>query len=328
MQRNTLIISDRSLKKDKNINTKYTDAGIDELIKNFLDYLRFEVLLSKNTLSSYSRDLKKFKFFLAKNNIKNCLEISHEQILIFLESLYKNLKESSISRILSSLRTFYKFLVREEMVKRNPFSQIKNPKKPQKIVEILSEEEVKNFLESIPYSKEFEVRDRAMFELLYSSGLRVSELVNLKLCDVDFDENLIRFIGKGNKERITPIGKISISFLKKYLKDARNIIKKRCSNDYIFLNKSGGKISRQGFWKILKKYAKRINLGKNLYPHIFRHSFATHMLKRGADLRTVQELLGHRDISTTEIYTNLDKRYIKNIYFKYHPREKKINEKI
>ena len=312
-----------NFKMDKNINTEDTDVDIDNLIKNFLDHLRFELLLSKNTLYSYSRDLKKFKSFLDKKNIKNCLEISHEQILIFLELLYKSLKESSISRILSSLRTFYKFLVREGMVKRNPFAQIKNPKKPQKIVEILDEDEVRNFLESIPYSKEFELRDRAMFELLYSSGLRVSEIVNLKLCDINFDENLIRFIGKGNKERITPIGKTSMSFLIKYLKYARNKIKKGYENDYVLLNKNGGKISRQGFWKILKKYAKRINLDKNLYPHIFRHSFATHMLKRGADLRTVQELLGHSDISTTEIYTNLDKRYIKEIYFKYHPREKK-----
>ncbi len=162
-----------------------------------------------------------------------------------------------------------------------------------------------------------------MFELLYSSGLRVSELTNLKLRNIDFDENLIRFIGKGNKERITPVGKVSVYFLKKYLETTRYKIEGESKNDYVFLNKYGNKISRQGFWKILKKYAKKINLNKNLHPHIFRHSFATHMLKRGADLRTVQELLGHSDISTTEIYTNLDKEHIKDTYFKYHPFEKK-----
>ena len=295
----------------------------DDLVNSFLDHLKFEAMLSNNTISSYKRDLEKFKVFLDKNNVKNFLEISHEQILMFLESLHKNLKESSISRILSSLRTLYKFLVREGVIKSNPFSQIKNPKKPKELLEILDEREVKNFLDSIPCSKKLELRNKAMFELLYSSGLRVSELTNLKLRNIDFDENLIRFIGKGNKERITPVGKVSMLFLKKYLETTRYKIEGESKNDYVFLNKYGNKISRQGFWKILKKYAKRINLNKNLYPHIFRHSFATHMLKRGADLRTIQELLGHSDISTTEIYTNLDKEHIKNTYFKYHSFEKK-----
>jgi len=295
----------------------------DNLVNSFLDHLKFEAMLSNNTISSYKRDLEKFKVFLDENNVKSFLEISHEQILMFLESLHKNLKESSISRILSSLRTLYKFLVREGAIKNNPFSQIKNPKKPKKLLEILDEREVKNFLDSIPCSKKLELRDKTMFELLYSSGLRVSELTNLKLRNIDFDENLIRFIGKGNKERITPIGKISMYFLKKYLETTRYKIEGESKNDYVFLNKYGNKISRQGFWKILKKYAKKINLTKNLHPHIFRHSFATHMLKRGADLRTIQELLGHSDISTTEIYTDLDKEHIKNTYFKYHPFEKK-----
>lgn len=299
------------------------DKNTDNLVNSFLDHLRFEAMLSNNTISSYKRDLEKFKVFLDKNNVKSFLEISHEQILMFLESLHKNLKESSISRILSSLRTLYKFLVREGAIKNNPFSQIKNPKKPKELLEILDEREVKNFLDSIPCSKKLELRDKAMFELLYSSGLRVSELTNLKLRNIDFDENLIRFVGKGNKERITPIGKVSMYFLKKYLETTRYKIEGESKNDYVFLNKYGNKISRQGFWKILKKYAKKINLNKNLHPHIFRHSFATHMLKRGADLRTVQELLGHSDISTTEIYTNLDKEHIKNTYFKYHPFEKK-----
>jgi len=299
------------------------DKNTDNLVNSFLDHLRFEAMLSNNTISSYKRDLEKFKVFLDKNNVKSFLEISHEQILMFLESLHKNLKESSISRILSSLRTLYKFLVREGAIKNNPFSQIKNPKKPKELLEILDEREVKNFLDSIPCSKKLELRDKAMFELLYSSGLRVSELTNLKLRNIDFDENLIRFVGKGNKERITPVGKVSMYFLKKYLETTRYKIEGESKNNYVFLNKYGNKISRQGFWKILKKYAKKINLNKNLHPHIFRHSFATHMLKRGADLRTVQELLGHSDISTTEIYTNLDKEHIKNTYFKYHPFEKK-----
>ncbi|GAG72805.1 unnamed protein product, partial [marine sediment metagenome] len=162
-------------------------------------------------------------------------------------------------------------------------------------------EEVEKFLESIPCSTELEVRNKAMFEILYSCGLRVSELVNLRLQNIDFDEELLRFMGKGDKERITPVGNVGMLFLKKYLMIGRYKIEKERKSDYVFLNKNGKKMTRQGFWKILKKYARRLNIDKNLYPHIFRHSFATHMLQRGADLRTVQELLGHSSISTTEI---------------------------
>jgi len=150
----------------------------------------------------------------------------------------------------------------------------------------------------------------------------VSELINLRLQDIDFDEELIRFIGKGDKERITPVGRNGLLYLKKYIRTSRYKIEQEHKSDYVFLNKYGNKITRQGFWKILKKYARRINLDKNIYPHIFRHSFATHMIQKGADLKTVQELLGHSSISTTEIYTSLNKSYIKEAYFKYHPRER------
>jgi integrase/recombinase XerD len=300
----------------------FENLSIEENIKNFIDYIRFERQLASNTIFSYKRDLNKYKLFLSLKKVDNYLEVSYDQILFFLEYLNENYCGSSISRMLSSGRNFYKFLVREKIVKKNPFIQIKNPKKPKKLLEVLSENEVNRFLNGIPYSTELEIRDRAMFELLYSSGLRVSEIVNLKISSIDFDEGLLRFIGKGNKERITPVGKTSKLFLKKYLNIARFKIEKEIKSDYVFLNKNGKKLTRQGFWKILKKYDKKINIGKNLYPHIFRHSFATHMIERGADLRVVQELLGHSDISTTEIYTNLNRKYIKDIYFKYHPREK------
>jgi len=300
----------------------FENLSIESNIKNFIDYIRFERQLASNSIVSYKRDLNRYKLFLSLKKVDNYLEVSYDQILSFLEYLNENYCGSSISRILSSSRNFYKFLVREKIVKKNPFIQIKNPKKPKKILEVLSEDEVKRFLNGIPYSTELEIRDRAMFELLYSSGLRVSEIVNLKISNIDFDEGLIRFIGKGKKERITPVGETSKLFLKKYLNIARFKIEKEIKSDYVFLNKNGKKLTRQGFWKILKKYDKKINLGKNLYPHIFRHSFATHMIERGADIRVVQELLGHSDISTTEIYTNLNRKYIKDIYFKYHPREK------
>lgn len=288
-----------------------------------MEYLRFEELLLPNTINSYLMDLKKFKAFLENSKIGNYCELSKEQILDFLQNLYKSQSESSVSRILSTLRSFYKFLVIEKVCLKNPWLQVSSPKKPKKMLEVLKVEEVERFLESIPYSTALEMRDRAMFEILYSCGLRVSEIVNLKMQNIDFDEGLLRFMGKGDKERITPIGEKAVLFLEKYLRTSRYKIKRQYRSDYVFLNRSGRRITRQGFWKILKKYARRINLDKNLYPHIFRHSFATHMLQRGADLRTVQELLGHSSISTTEVYTNLDREHIKEVYFKHHPREEK-----
>lgn len=301
---------------------KVKSKNINRDIRKYIEYLRFEKLLLPNTINSYLMDLGKFKVFLENNNIENYYELSKENILGFLQILHKNQSESSISRILSTLRSFYKFLVIEKVCRKNPWVQISNPRRPKKMLEVLKVEEVEKFLESIPCSTELEVRDKAMFEILYSCGLRVSELVNLRLQNIDFDEELLRFMGKGDKERITPVGGVGMLFLKKYLRTGRYKIEKERKSDYVFLNKNGKKMTRQGFWKILKKYARRINIDKNLYPHIFRHSFATHMLQRGADLRTVQELLGHSSISTTEIYTNLDKEHIKEVYFRYHPRVK------
>ena len=294
----------------------------ENLINDFIDYLRFERRLSKNTIVSYERDLEKYRFFLNRSKIKEILNVSNDQILYFLEFLYKTQNSSSVSRILATLRTFYKYLVRDGKIQKNPFSSIKNPKLPKKILEILDEQEVKKFLDSIPSSSYLELRDKAMFELLYSCGMRVSEIVDLKLSDIDFDEGLLRFIGKGNKERITPIGDTAKDCLDKYIRAARYNLERERKSENVFLNRNGQKITRQGFWKILKKYAGKVNLNKNLYPHLFRHSYATHMLERGADLRIVQELLGHSSISTTEIYTNINKKHVKETYFKYHPRDK------
>jgi len=294
----------------------------ENLINDFIDYLRFERRLSKNTIVSYQRDLEKYRFFLNLSKIKEILNVSNDQILYFLEFLYKTQNSSSVSRILSTLRTFYKYLVRDGKIQKNPFSSIKNPKQPKKILEILDEQEVKKFLESIPSSSYLELRDKAMFELLYACGMRVSEIVDLKLSDIDLDEGLIRFIGKGNKERITPVGDSAKDCLGKYIRAARYNLERERKSENVFLNRNGQKLTRQGFWKILKKYAGKVNASKNIYPHLFRHSYATHMLERGADLRIVQELLGHSSISTTQIYTNINKKHIKETYFKYHPRDK------
>jgi integrase/recombinase XerD len=289
--------------------------------EQYFEYLRFEKLLMSNSISSYLRDFKKFKQYLVLNPKISFLKISKLQIIDFLKYLYSDNSDISVSRTLSALRGFYKFLIRQQVINNNPWSQVKNPRTPKKILEILDIEEVMGFLDSIPESTPSDLRDRAMFEILYGCGLRVSEITGLKISSIDFDQKLLRFIGKGDKERIVPLGDVALLFLNKYIDSARGKIEKEKKTDYLFLNMRGGRLSRQGLWKILKKYALRAGIEKNLYPHIFRHSFATHLLQRGADLRTVQKLLGHSSISTTEIYTNLTKEYLKDAYFKYHPRE-------
>ncbi|MCJ7666211.1 MAG: site-specific tyrosine recombinase XerD, partial [Actinobacteria bacterium] len=304
------------------IHAGFKDSEIFEKnINYYFEYLRFERLLMPNSISSYERDIKKFKYHLFSNPEVSFLNISKPQILDFLKILYEDQSDISVSRILSTLRGFYKFLIRQQIIKRNPWSGISNPRSSKKILDILEIEEVVRFLESIPQSTPSDLRDRAMFEILYSCGLRVSEVCGLRSGDIDFDEHLLRFIGKGDKERIVPLGDTALIYLKKYIYSARGKIEKEKKTDYLFLNMRGGRLSRQGYWKILKKYANKAGIEKNLYPHIFRHSFATHLLQRGADLRTVQKLLGHSSISTTEIYTNLTKKYLKDAYFKYHPRE-------
>ncbi|MCL4385776.1 MAG: tyrosine recombinase [Actinobacteria bacterium] len=297
---------------------------LDRQIKSFCDFLIFEKHFSNNTVASYSRDLLIFKEYFDQNKDKNFLTLNHEDILAFLENLYNFYIESSVSRLLSCLRSFYKFLLREDIVKKNPFAEIKNPLKPKNMIEILDVDETKNFLDRLPHATKLETRNKAMFELIYSSGMRVSEIINLKLNDIDYEENLIRCIGKGNKERIIPAGETAIHYLKVYIKSARLELqgkKSAKSSEFVFLNKNGTKITRQGFWKIMKKYAKQLNLNKNIYPHLFRHSYATHMLERGADLRIVQELLGHSSISSTEIYTNINRKFIKDSFFRHHPRK-------
>ncbi len=309
-----------------NLNNKnrgaFREREIFEIqLDQYFEYLRFEKLLMSNSISSYERDFKKFRQYLLLNPKISFLNISKPQILDFLKYLYNDNSDISVSRILSALRGFYKFLIRQQAIKNNPWSQVKNPRSSKKILEILDIEEVLKFLDSIPESTPSDLRDRAMFEVLYGCGLRVSEITGLSIGSIDFDQKLLRFIGKGDKERIAPLGDTALLFLNKYIDSARSKIEKEKKTDFLFLNMRGDKLSRQGFWKILKKYADRAGIEKNIYPHIFRHSFATHLLQRGADLRTVQKLLGHSSISTTEIYTNLTKEYLKDAYFKYHPRE-------
>lgn len=295
--------------------------SLEKHISEYLEFLRFEKLLLDNTIISYRRDLYKFRSYIFDRGGIDYLSLDKDQILDFLKDLYKEQNEVSVSRVLSALRGFYRFLIRHQVTTENPFSTVKNPRTAKKVMDILDIKEVDRFLESIPVSTPADLRDRAMFEVLYGCGLRVSEITGLRTGDIDEEQRLLRFIGKGDKERITPIGETAMGFLKRYLITGRGKLEKEKKTDHLFLNSRGTPLSRKGFWKIMKKYAKRSGLEKNIYPHMFRHSFATHLLQRGADLITVQRLLGHSSISTTEIYTNLSREYLKDAYFRFHPKE-------
>jgi integrase/recombinase XerD len=303
------------------INENKSTSELDQYILEYIEYLRFEKLLLENTITSYQRDLKKFRDYLEKKPGIGFLQISKEQVLDFLKFLYKSQNEVSVSRILSAIRGFYKFLIRHQVLNENPWSSVKNPRTGKKVLDVLDISEVDIFLESIPVSKPSDLRDRAMFEILYGCGLRVSEITSLRLGDIDREQRVLRFIGKGDKERIVPIGDTALGYLDRYLTSGRGKLEKEVKTDHLFLNVRGNSLTRKGFWKIMKKYAKKSGIEKNIYPHMFRHSFATHLLQRGADLITVQKLLGHSSISTTEIYTSLSKDYLKDAYFKFHPRE-------
>jgi len=287
------------------------------IIKEYIIYLNYERGLSKNTINSYISDLKKF-FSIVKKDYKN---VDEEDIKKFIKkTLSKNISYRTLSRNISSLKSFYKYLVYAGKINKNPFSFIEQPKLWKNLPDYLSSEEI-NKLFSLPdLSKPKGLRDRAMFELMYSTGIRVSELVRLTLDKLNLEMNFVTVVGKGEKERIIPFNKTTENYIKKYLKEGRGKILKGKSSIYIFLNPSGKKLTRQGVWKILKKYGKMIGIENKVKPHILRHSFATHLLEKGASLRLVQVLLGHSQISTTEIYTFITRERVKEIYKKFHPR--------
>ncbi len=300
---------------------KYNPKMSEEnLIENFLKYLTLEKGLSKNTVLSYGSDLKLFLKYLEKHKIK-VTEANHDQIVAYImqRKFDKNspLKERSIFRLIESLRQFYKFLVIEEKIKIDPTINIRLPKIAVRLPHILSIDEVSCLLDSIPENNERSLRYKAMFELLYATGLRVSELVNLNIEDIDLDVGYLRVCGKAGKERIVPIGKKAIYLIRKYLEFR---MKKYPTAHALFVSKLNKKLSRIEFWKQLKKYARNAGITKPISPHTIRHAFATHLLAGGADLRALQEMLGHSNISTTQIYTHVDREHLKEIHKKYHPR--------
>jgi len=293
-----------------------------ELVESFLNYLSVERSLSKNTILSYRRDLEKYIHYLKDSNINSLSQTARKNISDFMFGLKDGgLSAVSIARNLVAIKVLYRFLVRERILTTDPSSLLDSPKLWKKIPDVLSGLEVEALLEAPDLKTARGLRDKAILELMYATGLRVSEAVNLKTQDVNFDVGFLRCIGKGAKERIVPLGKESIQAIKKYLEEARPKLARSGREDtFLFLSRLGKKISRQSFWKLVKHYAKLARIKKNIRPHTLRHSFATHLLERGADLRSVQEMLGHADISTTQIYTHIDKNRLKMIHKNFHPR--------
>lgn len=287
---------------------------LDKYIFEFTNYLLIDKNYSKNTIEAYRRDLLLFSDYTDKH----LNDINKEDVKKYLKHLKDSKhKERSIARNLSSLKSFYKFLLINNIVNSTPLSGIVSFKLSKKLPNVLTIDEVNKILD-IKLDDNYSYRNKAMLELLYATGLRVSELVNLKIYDVDLEDDIVRTMGKGSKERIIPIGDYAKKALSSYLSIRYTFLKKEVT-DYLFLNNHGRKMTRQGFFKILKKIIKEKNINKDISPHTLRHSFATHMINNGADLRTIQEFLGHSDISTTQIYTHVSNEQIKKNFSEYHP---------
>jgi len=292
-----------------------------ELIDTFLSYLSVERGLSNNTVSAYREDLNFYIDFLSAQHIDALSKIAKNDITNFmLNQKDKGISANSIARRLAAIRMFHRFLSRERILKSDPTSLIDSPKLWKKIPDTLSLNEVDALLGQPNIREKQGIRDRAILETLYATGMRVSEAVNLKVSGVNLEIGFLRCIGKGNKERVIPLGKKAIASIKRYAGASRNSYLKKKESDFLFLNRSGNKISRQSLWKIIKRYARDARIKKSMKPHILRHSFATHLLERGADLRSVQEMLGHSNISTTQIYTHINKDRLKTIHRMFHPR--------
>jgi len=290
-------------------------------LKEYIYHLSVEKGLADNTLESYQRDLKKYVAFLQKNNVQCFKETSRKQISDYLNLQQENgLAPSSIGRSLASLRSFYQFLLKEQFIQENPAIELETPRMEKKLPHVLSFSDIELLLEQPQTNCEIGTRDKAMLELIYATGIRVSELVSLNLNHANIKMGFLRCDGKGGKERMIPLGSVAIHCLQDYLARSRRKLLKNQDEKALFLNQHGKRLTRQGFWKILKKYVLRAGINAEITPHTLRHSFATHLLENGADLRSVQEMLGHADISTTQIYTQLTRKKIKEVYDQAHPR--------
>ncbi len=293
---------------------------MDLYIETFLDYLRIERGLSHNTIYSYQEDLKKYCNYLKKAKLSDFRKIDRKNISDFLFELRKTIAPVSIARMLSTVKNFHRFLLREKIARSDPSHLIDTPKIDKKIPNFLTFPEVNKLLKVANLKRTQGIRDRAILELMYACGLRVSELTTIKFMDLNLDVGFVKCKGKGAKERIVPLGKVAEKFLVKYIEQARAklLASKECT--YLFLAQGGRSLSRQSVWKMIKKTVKKAGIKKDVSPHTLRHSFATHLLEGGADLRSVQAMLGHSSISTTQIYTHVNQTRLKKIHKKFHPR--------
>lgn len=293
-----------------------------ELLGKYFDYLLIERGIAQNTMESYGRDLRRFiSFIQEKKEITDVKGVNSETIIEYLTQIREEgLAANSVNRALAALRGFYKYLLREKIIVDNPLANIELAKVWMKLPDTISKEEMKTILAQPGGQNNAALRNSAMLELLYATGIRVSELINLTMNSINWQVGFLIVMGKGSKERIVPVGKVAYDCVRRYVDDVRPKLMQKKMTDVLFLNRFGGKFTRQGFWKIVVGYARKAGLQKKVYPHTFRHSFASHLLEGGADLRTVQVMLGHSDISTTQIYTHLTREKLKEVHQKYHPR--------
>jgi integrase/recombinase XerD len=300
-----------------------SNVQMEDQLKDFTHFLIVEKGLAKNTIVSYERDLKSYmKYIKNVEQLNSFNEVERVHIIHFLGYLKEQGKSSrTLARHVASIRAFHQFLLRERATDHDPSVHLETPKLERTLPKVLNLEEVETLLDSPNTKDHYGIRDKAMLELLYATGIRVSELIGLQVGDVHLTMGFVRCIGKGNKERIIPIGKTAIAALEQYVNNGRpHFISKKSQDDALFLNHHGNQLTRQGFWKILKRLAREAGIEKELTPHTLRHSFATHLLENGADIRAVQEMLGHSDIATTQIYTHVTKTRLKDVYSKFHPR--------
>lgn len=293
-------------------------------LDTFLAFLKLEKTLSDNTVVSYQFDLERLHAFLKQHRITDLSEVTPELLAQYMRLLFDiGFAPTSIQRALASLRSYFSFVAAEGAITSDPTEQLESPRATRYLPDVLAVHDIVTLFESINLSKKFGVRDRALLETLYATGMRVSELSSFTYEQIIFDEELVRIIGKGSKERLVPIGKQALAWISRYWEGDRCASVKPCSGSVIFLNPRGGALSRMGIWKIIQSHVALAGIKQHVSPHTFRHSFATHLLEGGADLRIVQEMLGHAAIMTTEIYTHVDRKYLMEVHRSFHPRSAK-----
>lgn len=314
------------LENEVNKKTLHQDGFcVKKVMRNWLDQYMRHLLIERgaagNTLEAYGRDLNRFVTFLEQKSVNDPRSVAPGTIVEFLVQIKsEGLSPNSMNRTLAALRGFYKFLFRERIVEESPLAHVELAKVWMRLPDTLSREEMNLILNQPGDETPRAIRDRAMLELLYATGLRVSELIGLTMNSINWQVGFLATMGKGDKERIVPVGKTAYDCVRRYVEDVRPVFLKSQTTDVLFLNRSGRAFTRQGLWKIILHYAQKAGLKKNVHPHTFRHSFASHLLEGGADLRAVQVMLGHSDISTTQIYTHVTRDHLKDVHRKYHPR--------